>query len=262
MTPRLTICTGTRHRNPSLHRFVESARETATIPTKILIADASDEMIPLIHTFRAPSGNIVGIHRYHESPRLFPNRGYDQLVRMADTEYVAFFNDDCEFMPGWDRIAVDFMDAHKEVGIGCIYWSDPNGTPYLQSFMHLIYANFGIIRKEAGDKSGWFDTREAFVPETQKMESLTFYGNDVGLAFKMIDAGYAVVGIPGCTVKHHREQDQERIENYRQFVQGIHGNIAGQVLNELWGGLRGYEMLRQKMAKFDYLKAPENPLRG
>lgn len=258
MTPRLTICVGTRNRPKSLMRFLLSACRAATMPTNILIADASDEFsgAPDLPNY---GDYVEWVDAYHEFPRLLPNQGYDRLVRKPETEYIAFFNDDSECVDGWDEIAVSFMDRHLECGIGCIYWSDPGGTPYLQSFQHLIYANFGIIRKTAGDKSGWFDTREVFVPELQRVERLTFYGNDVGLAFKMIDAGYAVVGIPGCTVKHYREQDEERAENNRRFVQGIEGNTAGRVLYELWGGIRGYEALRQKAAKFDYLKVPENP---
>lgn len=252
----MSIVTGTRHRNASLHRFMESAREVASVPTEIIIADASDELTPLEHTFRPPSGNVVRIERFHESPRLGTVLGYNVAFRKATGRYVAWFNDDCTLLKGWDRMAIEFMDKNTEVGLGAIYWRDPGGSWYLQTFQNMVYPNFGVFRKSVLNQTGGFDDREIFVPLTGKVERLNFYGNDTSAAFLVTDAGYAVCGIPGCKVEHHREQDQERVENNRLHVQGIYGNIAGAVLYELWGGPAGYERLREKYNQFRHLHAP------
>lgn len=260
---RLSVVTGTRNRYQSLSRFLRSVNKCATIPCEIIVADASDEMQELDPI--APSEwnqNVVRVHRYHESPRLNPNLGYDQLCRKATTEYVMFFNDDAETTPGLDRTAVEFMDRNSEVGIGCLFWFDlPNGAPYLQSWQGLLYPNFGIIRKSAADQWGWFETRKVFIPELGEEEALSFYGMDTGIALKCVDAGFACVPVPGTLVHHHREQDEERRQNMAKHLHDDRrmppGSLPGTILRRLWNGddpnLGGYARLREKAAKFQYL---------
>jgi len=206
---------------------------------------------------------VQNLDHYHESPRLFPNKGYGAACRRATGSFVAYFNDDCEILPGWDRTAIDFMDANPQVGIGAIYFRDNNGPWNFQTFWQMCFGNFGVVRREAGEQVGWFDEREAFIPEYQRAECLRFYGNDVGLALKLIDAGWGSVPIPGCKVQHYREQDEERRENNAQFVNCEGGNIAGKVLWHIWNGDTkrqsregpeyGKKQLQAKYEKFRHL---------
>jgi hypothetical protein len=236
---------------------------SATIPTKVLIADASDKF---------GSGDLCGpksalvsdVLIYHEFPRLFPNQGYNQLCRKCTTDFLLFLNDDAEMAYGLDAIAVSFMKKHSEVGIGCLFWCDlPSGSPYLQSLDGIVYANFGVIRRAAAEQWGWWETRSVYIPELGREEKLSFYGNDVGLCFRCIDAGFACVGIPGTLVKHHREQDDERHQNMQKHLHDDRnmppGSLPGTILRRLWNGddptLQGYARLREKAAKFSYLSA-------
>lgn len=262
--PQMMVCTGTRGRPESFERWFQSAVKSATIPTEIIVGDASDEWTYTRDLMqRADNPLIVSAESYHESPRRNVNLGYHDLMQKGTAPYVTFFNDDAECIPGWDKIAVEFMDANPEVGIGCLWWNDPGGRPYVQSFQKMIYPNFACVRRTAGDTFGWFETRSVFVPELGREESITMYGMDTGLAFKCIDAGFGCVPIPGCKVLHHREQDEIRQQNNREHIHKPGGNTAGLVLREIWNGVPemialhgheyGWRQLREKYERFRHL---------
>lgn len=206
MTPVLSIVCGTRNRRDSYMRFVNSVIRTASVPTELLIGDASDEAYaPML--VPADLRNVVRFVPSVETPRVGHVKGYDRLFRMATGKWVCWFNDDCEMVDGWDRIAIDFMESHPEVGIGCIYFRDDTGSGLsneyvVQSLYRCVYPNFGVLSREFGDQLGWFD------------ESLFLYGADTAIGFSALEAGKAVVPIPGCKTIHYREQDESRAENY------------------------------------------------
>lgn len=253
MTPDISIISGTRNRPKSLMRMILSACKEATVPTEIIVADASDEFSgpPDVPNY---GDHVEHVNIFHESPRLGPNKGYNGALRKATGRYQVYVNDDSEFLEGWDKTAIEFMDAHEDVGCGILWWRDPGWKQWnYQTYRGLLFANFGVVRREVGEEVGWFDEREVFVPALGRTQGLCFYGNDVGIGLKIIDAGYGVVPIPNCKILHHREQDEERQENNRQFVFGPEGNFAGAVLHELWGGLEGIQRLREKQEKFRHL---------
>lgn len=264
--PLMSVVTGTKNRPASFDRFLRSAVAAATVPTEIIVSDASDEWTYTRDLMERCKSNplIVSAYSYHEFPRAGVNMGYHLLCQKGTAKYVTFFNDDAELIPGWDRIAVNFMDEHPDVGIGCLYWRDPHQRWYVQSYARMIYPNFACIRKTAGDKFGWFETRSVVMPDTRREERITMYGMDTALAFKCIDAGFGCVPIPGCKVHHHREQDDVRQQNNREQGLGTpRGSTAGQVIWQLWNGVPemqamygheyGFNQLREKYEKFRHL---------
>ena len=267
MIPELSIVTGTRNRPDSLRRFLKSISATASVPTEIIVADASDDPRPPLmyrECIDIKLGLIEHLFVLKESPRLGPNLGYNVAFRKATGRYVLWANDDCEMMPGWDRTAIDFMDEHREVGIGALYFSSDGSRTqfYVQTFQHLIFANIGIWRREVGEQVDWFEERKAFVPELGREQGIEFYGCDTAACLKVIDAGYAVCPIPNCRIIHHREQDAERSANNQKYVFSPEGNTAGKVIWWLYndpaqangrGGDYGYDRLREKAAKFKHL---------
>jgi GT2 family glycosyltransferase len=268
MSAEVAIVTGTRHRYHGLQRLVASVNKTASVSTEIVIADASDDMLYV--EFPITNSCIKSIEIFHEFPRIGPTRGYNIAFRKAagsKPRYVVYVNDDCEMVAGWDRIAIDFMDQHAEIGLGAIYFRDPGGPWNFQTLAwkggKMCYANMGIYRREVGEQVDWFDEREVFVPALGRIESLKFYGNDTSGGLKVLEAGYGVVPIPGCKIDHHREPDLVRQENYRDFVHCQSGNTAGMVLWELWNGLPekqaiygqdyGYRQLQETHDRFRHL---------
>lgn len=247
---QMSIVTGTRHRPDSFRRFVESVADAATVTTQLIVADASDvpdyALAMCLDVLRdCPA--VVTASCHHEKPRLGTAAGYNVAFRKATGRYVAWLNDDVQLEHGWDRIAVDYMDKWPEIGIGCMYFRDRNGgqwnpTYYVQEYHGMVYANFGIVRREVGERIGWFG------------ETVDHYGVDNCISMAAIEAGYAVVPIPGCKCKHWREIDRERIEHLERHNQN---EIGSKLLRRFAKPPNmDFSHLREAMQRFDYLKQP------
>jgi len=223
---KLSIVTGTRNRPKSWARFLASAKAAATVETEIVVVDASTG------PQWSQSGYVTerGVPPYHFDIRLIregetrlgPIRGYNLGYREARGEYVVWLNDDCELIPGWDATAIEFMEANPACGMGVIYFKDhfgelgagdADGDPLAfgasyvnQVIFGIVYANFGIMRREVGESVGWHSEDIGFM-----------YGGDTDFAFKMIMAGHQVLAIPECRVIHWRQRDDERAETIEQY---------------------------------------------
>lgn len=228
--PILSIVTGTRNRKHSYERLIRSIREHAQVPYEIVVADASNDP-----RYAEDAGDIRVLL---ERPPEGYCSGYNRAMFRCRGEFVTFLNDDCEVLPGWDSIAVDFMRKTPECAIGCIFFKDYAGRGSarhftLQSLLKLTYANFPVMRRDWVCDIGGFD------------ESFRFYAGDTDLSFRAIADGHAVVGIPGCKILHYREQDSQRMDN-------LSGALPdGELFKARWDSRA--EELQQKHAKYDYL---------
>jgi GT2 family glycosyltransferase len=162
---------------------------------EIIIADASD--VPAA----VPDDSRIRV--LPERPRLGCTKGYNRACREAQGEWLLWLNDDCEVLADFDIQAIRFMEAHVDVGLGALYYSEP---PHLSKFQiseawGLPYANFGILRRDLGNDLGWFD------------EEFAMYGMDNSLSFKVMFHGLGVEGIPDARLIHHSENDVERRKN-------------------------------------------------
>jgi hypothetical protein len=104
-------------------------------------------------------------------------------------------------MPGYDTAAIDFMEKNPDCGLGALYYANTTLPYFIQTYQEMIYANFGIISRELGEKIGWMD------------EVVRMYGNDNSVAFRVLLAGYGIGSIPDARIWHHPFQDRYRIEN-------------------------------------------------
>lgn len=241
--PEISIISGTRHRPDEYQRFINSVRDAATLPTEIIITDASDksDYARDVLAYREPIWNATVIH---EKPRLGTLRGYNVGFRKARGRYVVWFNDDCELEKGWDAVARDYMDAHPEIGIGAIYFKDAvNGELQsyyaVQTWQGMHYANFGVVRREVGQQVDWFDERCG-----------RMYGCDNSICLNVLQAGFAVVPIPGCKVKHWRTMDMERVGNLDE------ANADAAKLGTIWHG--DYSGPKRVYDQYAYLHQPES----
>lgn len=195
----LSIVTGTVDRQPCLQRFVDSVRVHTLADYELLIVDAGH--VPLSASL-PPQARVIS-----ERPRRNYVAGYNGAFSECRGEFVVWMNDDAEVTPGWDIVAVDFMAAHPEIGLGCLPFSDPGGAFQVCELWNLPYANFGIIRRDIGDSIGWFD------------RDLVMYGSDNAITFKVLLAGHGVAPIKNSRIVHHRFRDAVRLGNQRSRVQ-------------------------------------------
>lgn len=218
----LSIVTGTRNRPKSWARFLASAKAAATVETEIIVVDASDGNCILERYTDEETKDGFRVRVVDEMKRLGPIIGYNEGYRKATGEYVCWLNDDCELVHGWDKTAIDFMEANPACGMGVIYFKDHQGSlgkgdadgdPHAfgpryvnQVIFGIVYANFGIMRREVGESVGWHSE-----------DIGVFYGGDTDFAFKMIAAGHQVLPIPECRVIHWRQKDDERQNTAEQY---------------------------------------------
>jgi len=206
MNPQLSIVTGTRNRPKDFCRLVETIEAyTPPISFEIVVSDASDLPLTLDDEMFSERVRILA-----ERPRLGYSRGYNRAFRATLGEWVIFLNDDCEVLPHYAASAIQFMETHRTIGIGALYYNEPKSPAFhINEWFGFPYANFGIISRALGDAVGWFD------------EELLMYGADNSLTFRVLLAGKGVAGIPDARVVHHRRQDHERVENYRVIKDAV-----------------------------------------
>lgn len=202
MTPVLSIVLGTRNRPMDFRRLVDSIERHTPMEWEIVVSDASDTSIE--NQPVATSETWPKIHVIPERPPKGCTQGYNIAFRKARGDFVLWLNDDCEVMPGYAEAAIGFMESHPEIGLGALYYADAGTreTFHVNTCgFKMLYANFGILRRNLGQRVGWFD------------EDLTMYGNDNSLTYRVLMAGKGVAGIPEARIFHHSTRDQHRIEN-------------------------------------------------
>ncbi len=203
MQPVLSIVTGTRNRPAGLQRLLESIQRYTDVPWELIIADASDVAI-------SSDGFPSNIRVIPERPRLGMSRGYNAAFAQAVGKFVLWLNDDCEVTPRYASAAVRFMEAHPQIGLGALHYSENGGEFHVNSNWGCTYANFGILPKWLGDNVGYFDG------------DIEMYGSDNSLCFKVLLSGSGVADIPDSRVLHHSVHDALRVENQQNRLRDNH----------------------------------------
>jgi GT2 family glycosyltransferase len=194
MTPKLSLVTGTLNRPQAFAALVASVQRHTVADWEIVVSDASDVPVEC---------DDSRVRILPERPRLGCVKAYNRAFREASGEWILYLNDDAEVLEGYDVEAIDFMGAHPEIGLGCLYYSQ-NGDPFhINSAYSVPYANFGIFRKWLGEQVGFFD------------DDIIMYGNDNSLTFRILLAGYGVAGIPKARLLHHAINDETRRDNQK-----------------------------------------------
>lgn len=193
-SPILSIVFGVVDRVSCVRKLLDSISRNVIVPHEIIVSDAGD------NPCEVDWGNA---QVFRECPRVGCVKGYNALFRRTTGKYVAWLNDDAEVMPGWDTLTTGFLEAYPKVGVAMSYWKD-FGEPkwhWNKAFWDIPYANFGVIRRELGERLGWFD------------EEVDMYGSDTGLCFKTWAEGLGVVAVRGAKILHYRYQDKHRERN-------------------------------------------------
>src|SRR3990167_4202422 len=241
---KLSIITGTGDRPDSFARFMRSAYKAQDVDTEIIVGQFGAEPFYALDYKQLCAVRSIDVAIERERAGMI--HGYNAGFRRSTGEFVAWFNDDCELTPGWDTAAIAFMEAHPEIGVGCIYFRDHLGKQWgtcwqIQSLYGIFYPNFGILRREVGERLGWFS--EDIGP---------MYGVDSDLGNKALDIGLGVVGIDDSRVLHHRVRDDQRLHN----ISDIHK--YRELFDAKWK--HKTEGLKFEQAKYAYLSGPKTIL--
>ncbi len=193
---KLSLVTGTVNRHESFARLVRSIVEHTTVDWELVVSDASDTPV---------ESTDYRVRLLPEKPRLGCVKGYNRAFRAALGEWVLYLNDDAEVTPNYDVAAISFMEAHPKIGIGALHYSEPeNGKDFhYNGAWGVPYANFGILKRELGDKIGWFD------------EALVMYGNDNSLTLRILLQDLGISDIPDARILHWPQKDALRAENQK-----------------------------------------------
>lgn len=192
--PLLSIVTGTRNRPKLIADMVSSILENTEHSFEILIGDCSDGAL---FTCEDPRVRVIP-----EPVPLGFGRGYNKLFKQARGDFVCYLNDDLVVLPGWSTAIFDVFERHPEVDMACIPVIEPDEpAPFLLLFWQIPVAQFGVLRREAGEALGWFDER------------YRFYAPDVDLSMRVIDSGRRLAPVFGRVVRHFRIEDSQRDEN-------------------------------------------------
>ncbi len=223
MTPRLSVVTGTLNRLASLQRLVNSLCNNTSVTWELIIADASNNPSYALHFIPSKPEQLLRIHSIWEVPRLGHVKGYNQAFKQSQGEYVVWLNDDAEVLPGYDTRGIAFLESHPELGLGAYYYREVGATHsyfHVNACFNMIFANFGILRRDFGDSINWFD------------ESFYMYGGDNSITFRTLLAGRGVAQVPGASIIHHSEKDDVRISNEE------HRRSDGGILSAKYSSLR------------------------
>lgn len=196
---KLSIVIATLNRLKYLQKCIESARQScAGIEAEVIVIDGGSRDGTL-EWLRKQRVILIEQGAAYGAVAAF-NAGF----YAAEGDYVAALNDDCVVVGDTLRLACDYLDAHADVGQLAIPWHDVGDkdirvmhvTLGLQQ-IDVIYANFGVTRRNLGDAVGWWGNWQ-------------HYGGDCELSFQILMAGYKVVALPGGQIVHFRVQDETR----------------------------------------------------
>lgn len=211
----LSIVSGTYNRRPHLQRMVNSARDA--IPHgwayEFVIVDGGStdgtqewcKAQPDIHLIEHGElrGAIVA---------------FCDGAKAAQGRYVLLANDDVTFAPGSIFPAVAWLETHPTSG--AVAYADNRPAPgykdgYKVQTMRAMrggqpvdvpYAQVGLFRRTIGQAVGWWGADDAaFGGHT--------YGGDNYLSARILEMGYTVDAVDGCTVEDHIPADDLRQRN-------------------------------------------------
>lgn len=144
-----------------------------------------------------------------QGERLGAGAAFNAGFQAATGQYVANLNDDAICIGPVLYEACRHLDRGQRIGQIALPFSDPRHPPAVHKVTvgnparEYLYANFGVTRRDLGDRLGWWG-------------NLKHYGGDTELSLQVWKAGYSVLPLTGrkdCFIRHYRLDDGTRQEN-------------------------------------------------
>lgn len=205
--PVLSIVLGTLDRLPLLIQCIGSIRDSCgPMPYEIVVVDGGsvDGTAEYLQVQEE-----CGTHVIWQGERRGAIAAFNAGFAAARGRFVCNLNDDAMCIGPILPEACRVLAARDGVGQIALPFSDPRHPPAVHKITvgtpprEYLYANFGVTRKELGDRLGWWGNGY-------------HYGGDTELSLQIWKAGYSVMPIasrPDMLIRHYRMQDATRIEN-------------------------------------------------
>lgn len=122
---------------------------------------------------------------------------YMDCFAIAQGEYVVWINDDLNLQAGSLETAVQILRGNSQVGLVSLAWKNPGQDRRWKSKARLAgqsksypFAWFGVVRKEDGDRAGWFS------------RNFRHYAGDMWISMQIQAMGLEIVELPDFTAQH------------------------------------------------------------
>lgn len=233
MIPILSIVFGTLDRRAFVERAIASAFVACgDVPCEIIVVDGGSTDGTLAYLERLQKSRAE-LRVIAQRERLGAVAAFNAGFKAARGLYVANFNDDAEYVGQPLVEAVQMFERDAKIGqVAIPFWTcklesadDLRATiaetcaahgvviaPRVQTvkthlFGEMPYANFGVTRREIGDKVGWWG-------------DYWTYGGDTELSCKVVQAGLRVAPLDAerGSILHYELQDDTRRPNREQAM--------------------------------------------
>lgn len=198
--PKISIVTGTYNRLTYLMDCIDSIRASVgKIPYEIIVVDggSTDNTVEWLKEQK----DVVLIE---QGGLLGACRAFNAGFAMAQGKYCVNLNDDLIVVGDAIATMYEFMEENPEVAQGAFYYKLGHMNEYIVNklFTTKIYANYGMTRRELGDKYGWWGDYYT-------------YGGDTEISAQLIRHDHKVVGVPEAKLIDLQAKDQLRDHNHR-----------------------------------------------
>lgn len=201
MRPGVTVVIPTKDRPRLLARCLSALAEQSLPPSKVVVVDdgSSNSLQPVIDRFTPTLPVQLIVHRVSTGPATARNQGW----RAAETDYVAFTDDDCRPDPRWlERLREQASPDRIAVGQTKV---DPDDGPLTSVFDRTFVArglNWGYSTCNVLYPRDLIEAVGGFDEEFPKP-----WAEDTDLAYRAMAQGAAAVYVPEGVVFHavHRQ---------------------------------------------------------
>lgn len=175
-----------------------------------------------------------------------PVAAYNDAFHAALGEFVAYINDDLELKRDILEEAVILLRTNPDIGIISLPYRNPSGAvvrmPETSPNHEDRYpmASFGVLRKDTGDKAGWFPA------------CMYHYHGDSALCLAVQEMGLRIEPLPcsGAACEHKRANNAVRGSGWIVPFAKERSLHDGFLLQAMWGGWKPGEHHAELDKKF------------
>jgi GT2 family glycosyltransferase len=226
----LTVGICTRDRHTSLLRCLRSLRHAEELIDRVVVVDDASAA-PVEPAIRAaPSGDLPArLEVIRADAPIGLSAGRNRVAKVATTPFVLYLDDDAALLSR-DAVAqaVAVMRADATVAGVAFAQSDAEGRLYPPGAQPSPATEPSVVRSFIG--FAHLVRRDVLLAAGGYRELLGIMGEERELSFRLLDAGYRIVYLPGAPVAHLADPAGRDIPTY--LHQTVRNDALAGLLNE------------------------------